>query len=101
MLVRKFSLGLIKKAHSSKDLKETRELTVQIIWVPGKVPEFDKISVAGMEWMKRVTRDRVGLLWGLEGQVCGRFHSGATGATAGSRGRTTGSGLFVLVLIGI
>ena len=73
MLFRKLSLGLVKKVHSSKDLKETRELTMQIIWVPVKVPEFDKVSVAGMEWMKWVTGDRVGPLWGLEGQCVDFF----------------------------
>ena len=69
MLVRKFSLGLIKKVHLSEEGNKGAHCADYLgEGVPGKVPEFDKILVAEMEWIKRVTRDRVGLLWSLEGQ---------------------------------
>lgn len=44
LLVRKFSLGLIKKVHLSKDLKEIRELTVQIIWGKGFLAKFQSLT---------------------------------------------------------
>ena len=74
LLVRKFSLGLIKKVHLSKvGNKGAHYVDYLGEGVPGKVPEFGKILVAGMEWRKRVTRDRVRLLWSLEGQCVDFF----------------------------
>ena len=57
MLVRKFSLGLIKKVHLSKEGNKGAHCADYLgEGVPGKVPEFDKILVAEMEWIKRVTK---------------------------------------------
>lgn len=55
ILIRMLSIGLIRTVRLSRDLKEMRELAMQIIWeeVPGKVPERAAGRTVWLEWREQ------------------------------------------------